>query len=107
MATDALKPRQSQEVLPEENACTARSFTGILRAMSESSDIPEPGAPTAARGPRSVHIRKASNVHIYNVGAQSGYVHGPVSTTQSVGAMRIEIHGSWSVGDLIRLLGRL
>jgi hypothetical protein len=35
------------------------------------------------------------------------YISGRLSAEQALGVLRIEIHGSWSVADLIKLLGRL
>jgi hypothetical protein len=73
--------------------------------MSESNTSEPEGQPASA--PRVDIGKVTGDVHIYGVRSRTAYVPGPVSTTKSVGAMRVEIHGSWSVADLVKLLERL
>jgi hypothetical protein len=69
---------------------------------SESRDTE---AATVSQG---VSAGLGQGVQFGDLGTQSNYFVGTQpSARQTLGVLRIEIHGSWSVADLMKLLGRL
>ena len=79
---------------------------GYPPAMSTSAS-PEPESDTAGR-----EFRGGADV---NVSSGDVYIHvdparprlGPPLSSRRLGVLRIDIHGGWSVADLIKLLGHL
>jgi hypothetical protein len=84
----------------------AQSSTDILRSMSTSPD-PKPGTSTAET-PITFEVGSLPDYpadHVdYDLADPDPRVR---SASQVLGILRIDIHGSWSVTDLIKLLGRL
>jgi hypothetical protein len=70
---------------------------------TSSTNDPEPA--TGSR--RDTHFDGSRGIFVGNDNVQEDYFTVPVTVPQALGVLRVQIHGSWSVADLIRFLGRL
>jgi len=90
-------------------------YAEVVRRYSPAMPTSSSHDPTSATGSEGAEARSdpRAQTHIgtpISTGDHAEvhlYVQGRLSAEQTLGVLRIEIHGSWSVADLIKLLGRL
>ena len=68
---------------------------------------PEPETETEIRGRDAFTAGRDLHVNVSADPILASQAGGPPSSSPTLGILRIEIHGSWSVADLTQLLGRL
>jgi hypothetical protein len=100
-------PDMSESASPESEPAAAESIATVAaEAVLATVDV---HIPMAARHMAHQIAREAARAAVTSGGDSAAHQQSTVQepTREALGALRIEIHGSWSVADLIELLGRL
>lgn len=89
-----IRRRWGDDAIGEEKSMSA-SASDDPRSSTDDEDVQARDAQGAQAGDHDTPV------------ANDYYDQGRLSVRQALGVLRIEIHGSWSVADLTKLLGRL